>query len=123
MRETPPSYSMALEAIKVGDIKTALVLLRLALLAEPRFAPAHFRLAMLLREQGDFDTALIAFDDALRSAPGTVDYLVNRAETLRRAGRTAEALADCNGRGGARASSFRDLPHSWRRAPRPRRTT
>ncbi len=55
-------------------------------------AAAHYRHANLLKDRGEFETALASYDSALELAPDHAHAWCNRAVVLGQLGRSAEAL-------------------------------
>ena len=95
----PPSadaFNRALEALQSGNEGAGIVLLRQAIIDNPAHRKAHFRLAMVLREQGNLQDAIGHYEKAIALDPRDIDGLVNLGEALRRRGRLQEAIATCD---------------------------
>ena len=91
----PNNLACALrEQMRFGD---ALEVLRPAILANPQSALLWNTLAAMTAEQGDVDTSVIFFDEALRLDPGYAKARYNRANVRLSLGDPAGALVDCDG--------------------------
>ena len=89
----PNNLACALrEQLRFGD---ALEVLRPAILANPESALLWNTLGAMTAEQGDVDTCLTFFDEALRLAPDFAKARYNRANIRLSLGDAPGALADC----------------------------
>lgn len=79
-------------AISVGDYARARVELESALEVQPGDTALRYELARVLGYAGLNEESLAEYDSLLSRHPDNADYLLGRAQTLARLGRTTEAL-------------------------------
>jgi len=77
---------------RLGRASEAVPYAEVATLAAPDNAEAHMMLAMALRESGDLDRAIIAFQDAARTDSNLPQPQLNLGTALTEAGRADEAI-------------------------------
>jgi hypothetical protein len=90
----PARNLLALAHASLGDTETAIDELRDALRHDPSRAGTWANLGLLLKDDGRFDEALAAYDQALALTPNDPQIQVNRFVDLLRAGRWREAWQD-----------------------------
>jgi serine/threonine-protein kinase len=76
-----------------GDVGGALERLRGLAASDPGFAMTHFFLGTVLRDEGELDAALDAFQRAGGAAGGTPEIRASLAQTYAKMGRLAEAVS------------------------------
>jgi tetratricopeptide (TPR) repeat protein len=90
----PARNLLALSLASLGDTETAIDELRDAARHDPSRAGTWANLGLLLKDDGRFDEALAAYDQALALNPDDAQIRVNRVVALLRAGRWLEAWPD-----------------------------
>jgi len=78
---------------RLGNSARALECWQECLRFDPGFLDAHFKMALITAERGDYHQATAHYRDLLAAAPGTLHALTGLAEVLVNLGETQEAIA------------------------------
>jgi len=85
-------YRGRLRAVQ-GEVRAAIELMRQGLEARPEYPEGHRMLGLLLRQNGQLNEAVAAFNRALDNQPDNVETLIALAATYAALDRNADALA------------------------------
>jgi tetratricopeptide (TPR) repeat protein len=77
---------------KLGDGAAAVAAIQRALAVQPGYAPAHWRRGTYLYDQGDFDQALAAYQEAARLDPSFIGAWTGIARILLQRGEAPKAV-------------------------------
>jgi tetratricopeptide (TPR) repeat protein len=86
-------HLFGLLAYRVGQLETAIALIRAAIQQRPAQAPYHFNLGVVLHKHGKLAEAQDAYRQALRLDSSSVEAHCNLGNVLREQGRLEEAVA------------------------------